>query len=1162
MRKLWSLVLTAAMLLSLAAVGIGELSAGVAATEMSPITGFGSARADWSELAQTYADVENGARLPDGGILLYYPVYDLYDGGELARRGLLSLAEDAEAFGPIPVALELPFESDAAKFSFLEKYENGWNLVDTVSAQPAGGGQFAADGAPNDSVAYLVTDGGGVFEFIFINRGGDAFSVHIDSYNSAKTVTAAVTKYAEIMEVAPIESAPEPTEEGQTELPAEEPEDAQVPDAPDEGANGEDAELPEPPPPATSEEPESPELTDDPGSDVLPEEQDAGVVGESETQPESPADTDDFAAPDATDTDASTQSDTSGYEFTAFADKPVPVVPLVAYGDKAFAVRLAAGPVDIDGDNEAGIGDNENPANSEIAETAYSEVDPADFTSLPVTYPMDDDEGIDSVSTATVIITDQEGTESVEFPTDLQPGQVWTDKSVTEGTYDEVEGEFTSGDEGQNGGYFLVTLYAKGATFGTTTDGSTGGGYQNIQLASLAANTVANNTYYAAGAIVKSGSVYVVCIYTHTAQGNPPATANGNYWWALPVNGNSVAIPADYNNSTAYSSTNGSFVTYNNAIWVLTSNNGPTARNNVKGTAPAEGATNPWAKVLDLTYIPDTPTTSDGINPLNEGTDLTVTDTFGAEYEYKGLYPTSQTVSVTSSDGAVTWTVAHDDITKDNSVSYIVKLKDVDDEGTYATGKATAKFTPAYEENDSNDPAKHNPFYYVNGQTSGTRCISARVTVGWGTYQQTTGNVDANIVTKIEVGASGLPELGVSEEWITLFANSSYGQTIDTENNYARNYVFTSSESTIGTYSATIIWSLAEGASTGSSFARIILTKNGVTTNFDFTMSITNQAATTTYTDIPSDTVTVYTQFTQREKSDDGTIAFVWGTDNLHQIIQQHERVGTTTTQFPLRFAVYDATLGEWMEGVELALQLKSADTATSIGTTSGTFATVDMTSILAPGEYTLTQTLDEESHVGFVAPKEITFTVAQIDGKASPRITNVEGAAFADCTGLVLFIYNTRIPVELTVTKTVSGSISANAQGAPTFLFEVEKLDAEGVLVATWVDVVTVNESNGAASPETFVAFDLPWGWKYRVTELNSMRYKVAEESGVTVTGVSGTVSGSTATIDLTTANGATLTDDGVCKITVAFKNERTSGQYLTSSAYALNKFSVGTTP
>jgi hypothetical protein len=1027
----------------------------------APGSAFGTnARADWSVIAREYADIENGARLSDGGILLYYPVHDLYNGVELSRRGLLSLAEEAKAFDPVLVALELPFESDAAKTSFLEKYEYGWKLVDTVRAQPA-------DGTPNDSAAYLVTDGAGVFEFIFINRSGDAFSVHIDSYNSAKTIIATVAKYEEITENAQTESARTPEKEAREATTAE-PENSQTPDASDEAPDNEDTEIPasetsiSPEYPATPEEVAKPEPEDISDQDIsaVREEPDDAAPEESDEQPEASALPAYSVARELSGYDVMTGTKSGGYapvSPASFVRGSILAVPLLARGGEILTARLTemGVPIDIDGDGYAGS-DGINTDNSEIAETAYSEVDPSGFTSLPVTtYP----DNIDSVTTATIIIVDQSvvGNNAKSLPDDffndntMLPGEVKTYKTVT--PCDENGNALGAGMTSK---YFKVTLYAKGKRY-TKKNPSVGVSvtdlsywdpyYPNKYPKEIEAGKLMN--IYGTG-------MYYISLAEHYMTASNASPPDRNYWIGATITSNSGRLYTidssdievfDYSN--AYKS--GDFVLYNNgnATWLYvmvtwddTANSkyDPTIHTvdlssgsaGVTGSSPADmsvngykrsdrngnSATVPskislWAEVgaiMDGAVVTYAPTEKD--------TQLVFTDYFGDDYGWVKTLTGAETLKdtneneISDSSTGVKWLVSADSMCADNApatVSYVIKLT-ATTPGESSTGLANAVFTP------NNDSSYKNPYYYNNDVKR--------------------------------------PDDEIAGKWSPAGSDSVI-------------HIFP---------------------------------------------------------------------------------------DDAEELAQHHGKIKRI---IPLTIIIYDATFGCWIDNYEFSFVKAGGQAPDLLSTGNGNSGRFVFEEMLEAGTYTYS----EDSPNMYYDVGDISITLSEDpDLGYGPRITAISGLgaefAYKDSSGTILFVFHIRRDAELTISNKITESaIYTTAHGAPTFLFEVEQLDALGKTVATWADTVTISETDKRNNSVRFTDFRLPLGWKYRVTELDHMRYEVGK---ITVNGVYyATPAKNSVTIDLTTVANATPTESGVCEINVLFENEMAGdGNYITSSAYKVNKF------
>jgi fibro-slime domain-containing protein len=270
MRKLWSLALTAAMLLSLAAVGIGELSAGVAATEMSPYTEPAGLDALWG--------LPNGYILDDGSVLLLYTLSSLESMYAYA-------SESGFAFDAAAAAKLLPFDKfenqEAAKADFITMYD-GATLVDAVYSKllfPGWPEERPADEADfinNSSVAYCVRRAGSeIYEFITISKShenidgvpvaAENFTLYVDTSDRATMVDLSVgvivEKDAEELpaeEAGDVDNADDSEDADDSEI-KEEPGDAEETEEPDETENEEKVTEEENTEPETTEEPETDE---------------------------------------------------------------------------------------------------------------------------------------------------------------------------------------------------------------------------------------------------------------------------------------------------------------------------------------------------------------------------------------------------------------------------------------------------------------------------------------------------------------------------------------------------------------------------------------------------------------------------------------------------------------------------------------------------------------------------------------------------------------------------------------------------------------------------------------------------------------------------------------------------------------------------------------
>ncbi|MDR1205943.1 MAG: hypothetical protein LBL26_10765 [Peptococcaceae bacterium] len=145
-------------------------------------------------LREMYAGFPNGAAMPDGSALLYYGTQNLdamYDSA--VRNGrFISLAYIRD---------NLPFQTDKAKDAFMSQYmdESGsWELLDVVYSKALlpEGWPGSHDGWEEErihaaqarsSVTYVVKNpSSGRIQFIVLNRGVDGFRIHIDPKDSGK----------------------------------------------------------------------------------------------------------------------------------------------------------------------------------------------------------------------------------------------------------------------------------------------------------------------------------------------------------------------------------------------------------------------------------------------------------------------------------------------------------------------------------------------------------------------------------------------------------------------------------------------------------------------------------------------------------------------------------------------------------------------------------------------------------------------------------------------------------------------------------------------------------------------------------------------------------------------------------------------------------------
>jgi hypothetical protein len=134
------------------------------------------------------------------------------------------------------------------------------------------------------------------------------------------------------------------------------------------------------------------------------------------------------------------------------------------------------------------------------------------------------------------------------------------------------------------------------------------------------------------------------------------------------------------------------------------------------------------------------------------------------------------------------------------------------------------------------------------------------------------------------------------------------------------------------------------------------------------------------------------------------------------------------------------------------------------------------------------------------------------------------------------LLVYNEKLPASIEVTKTLTATApvtaAANyAQGNPIFLFKVTKYDTSDNVLASWVDYIEFESGDNMNKSVTFG--DLEWGYKYVVTELDTMRYSLSGSNDLTFT---------------LTAESRTAA--------AAFTNAKINENYLSDTAVAVNRF------
>jgi hypothetical protein len=141
--------------------------------------------------------------------------------------------------------------------------------------------------------------------------------------------------------------------------------------------------------------------------------------------------------------------------------------------------------------------------------------------------------------------------------------------------------------------------------------------------------------------------------------------------------------------------------------------------------------------------------------------------------------------------------------------------------------------------------------------------------------------------------------------------------------------------------------------------------------------------------------------------------------------------------------------------------------------------------------------------------------------------------------------------------------TVYADAQGEAYFVYEIKQFAETDTTFATplktWVRTIT-GEGNTYTAPNLNPLTGLDVGYRYTVTELQTMRYNVTATKikDLGSSDIDGTAS--SVTIDLTgtpvlaTPSGTPLES----QITVTFTNTKTKNQYLSDTVLRTNKFTV----
>jgi hypothetical protein len=180
----------------------------------------------------------------------------------------------------------------------------------------------------------------------------------------------------------------------------------------------------------------------------------------------------------------------------------------------------------------------------------------------------------------------------------------------------------------------------------------------------------------------------------------------------------------------------------------------------------------------------------------------------------------------------------------------------------------------------------------------------------------------------------------------------------------------------------------------------------------------------------------------------------------------------------------------------------------------------------------------------------EIEFNARDSDGKL---ITS----AFGTEDGLTINIYNNVAPIaksSIVVEKAINAAQEDFSDGDLNFLFKLEKLDGNGDVVEEWVKPATI--ASGSVSPP--VEFDgLDVGFKYRISELKSIRYEV-EEIEIAL-GTYDTLENENTSLNNSDNQPVILLgEEGLAPSVVQFDNDNVFDKRMSSSALKVNQVSM----
>jgi hypothetical protein len=200
----------------------------------------------------------------------------------------------------------------------------------------------------------------------------------------------------------------------------------------------------------------------------------------------------------------------------------------------------------------------------------------------------------------------------------------------------------------------------------------------------------------------------------------------------------------------------------------------------------------------------------------------------------------------------------------------------------------------------------------------------------------------------------------------------------------------------------------------------------------------------------------------------------------------------------------------------------------------------------------------------GYRPVADVSFTVVEHSTTQSisnrvGKVTHTEtpnstGGANKYCNDLIIIVPLYHVPATLTLTKKIPENpenyLYPSAHGDATFLFRIQKFK-DDALVSTWVYEVT-----NPTSPGTVVEdFALDWGYKYKITELNTARWGV---QSVTKGGDNhdGVIINDDKTVTITPSSDDLA--DGKVSYAVTYTNEKDNQQYLSDTSVVTNRFTL----